>query len=120
MFGARSDLAERLLRAEAQGFDIDRVLYHGTRADFPAFHQAEHAAHGRGVYFASDPERASWAASWNGDLGAEGANVIPVFVRRGKARSTKLRDYRVEDPADVRSIFAQFDMARALESDLLA
>jgi len=123
LFGALDENGARLSRAREQGFDTDDVFYHGTRSEFDAFEPARHAGWGPGVYLTRDARRASDIAEMeNGVRGAEGANVIPVFVRRDKAIPTGFRDsdVRVENPADIRSIFAAFDPARLESADLLA
>jgi hypothetical protein len=117
MFGRLSPRAEQLARAEALGFDTSKIWYHGTRANFPAF-EARPGAYGRGVYVTRDQLKANNYANGYGD--PEGANVIPVFLRRGRSAKTLDNDRIVADPRDVRSIFAAFDPARADSSDLLA
>ncbi len=69
---------EARARAKEQGFDTERVLYHGTTRDFDNFKPSTNGQIGRGVYFAHDPELAGKYAQYYGD---SGANVVPVHVR---------------------------------------
>lgn len=71
------------------GFDVDTPLYHGTDADIRAFDpDASPISYdsdvGR-VFMTNSPSTAS-AYAQNGPFGAkrEGANVLPLFVRRDR------------------------------------
>lgn len=119
MFGRLSPRAQQLARAEAQGFDTSRVWYHGTQGNFPAF-RPQRGAYGRGVYVTRDMAKADAYANKGVHSRAEGANVIPVYLRRGASSPTLPNDRLVYNPRDVRSIFAAFDPARSDSSDLLA
>jgi hypothetical protein len=69
------DVASRMARAEAMGFDTGTPLYHGTAADFPAFKASENGKFGGGVYTSPEPSMAEKYMEYqSGDY-----NVIPVF-----------------------------------------
>lgn len=80
--------AARMSRAREQGFDTERPLYHGTKADFDAFRPSEKGKFGSGVYFSPDRQFADEWTSGNG-------RVIEAYGR-GKmaddAAWTKARD----------------------------
>ena len=58
--------AARMSRAREQGFDTERPLYHGTKADFDAFRPSEKGKFGSGVYFSPDRQFADEWTSGNG------------------------------------------------------
>lgn len=118
-FGELDENAARLARAEAQGFDTSRVWYHGTQSAFPSF-RPQRGAYGRGVYVTRDLAKADAYANKGVHSRAEGANVIPVYLRRGKSSPTLPNDRLAYDPRDVRSIFARFDPSKADSAELLA
>ena len=118
-FGELSPREAQLARAEALGFDTSNVLYHGTQSSFPSF-RPQRGAYGRGVYVTRDLAKAEAYANKGVGARAEGANIVPVFIRRGSSSPTLPNDRLVYEPRDVRSIFAQFDPAQANSSDLLA
>lgn len=136
LFGRMTPRQEQLARAEAMGFDTSQKYYHGTEADIAAFRASRadagdsffasrsqdwrpSATYGPGVYMSKVPERTfDFAGVYQRT--PRGGNIVPVFVRRGKFIPTIGHDGRVENPSDIRSIFAAFDPARAHESDLLA
>lgn len=115
--------AARLARARALGYDVDNVLYHGTKADFSAFKPSTEAAvFGEGVYLTGNPGYASDYAmkgpAWGSDI-PEGANVMPVFAKRNVAQPAGRHAKVVPNPADIRSIFAMFDPAHDGSPDIL-
>ncbi len=126
--GLPMDQASRYARAEEMGFDTSQVWYHGTQADFDAF-KASNGRFGKGVYLDKSPERASGYASnklRKGKFGrfvetdGSGANVIPVFVKRGAAQVYLGQQAMVSDPSAIRSINAAFDPDYSASADLLA
>ena len=119
MFGETSENASRLARAREQGFNTNQVWYHGTQRSFPEFQPGE-GSFGRGVYVSRNPDKASGYAQWGENMGGEGGNVLPVFLRNGSFRRTLHQDAVVPDPSNIRSVFAQFDPAKANSADLLA
>ena len=119
MFGEVNENAARLARAREQGFNTNQVWYHGTQQNFPEFRPSE-GSFGRGVYVSRNPDKASGYAQWGENMGGEGGNVLPVYLRQGRFRRTLHQDAMVPDPSDIRSVFAQFDPAKAKSSDLLA
>lgn len=134
LFGEVPPRARQLARAEAMGFDTSRIFYHGTRRDFPAFTASKNAtdsfiglseprqrraSYGPGVYLSETPSRANDFAGMH-DAVPQGGNVIPVFARRGTFKPTIGKEGRVVSPRDLRSIFAEFDPAKADSANLLA
>ena len=117
MFGAVDENTARLARAEEMGFDTSRRYYRGSRSD-ERIAQPNDGTYGRRYYINRTPERASEHAGIYEE--PNGGNVMPLFVRRGKFRSTVGAEGGVADGRDVRSIFAAFDPAQANSSDLLA
>jgi hypothetical protein len=77
------DVDSRMDRAMDQGFDIDRLYYHGTDQDILEFDPSRigqgkgktPATLPQGFYFARSPDTASEYAT------GEGANIIPVFLK---------------------------------------
>lgn len=118
LFGEVSPRARQLARAEAMGFDTSRVFYRASRSD-ERVARANKGSHGRGVYINSATGRANDHAGVH-DPNAVGGNIMPLFVRRGKFRPTVGVEGLVPEPHDVRSIFAEFDPAKADSADLLA
>ncbi|MEY8200097.1 MAG: LPD1 domain-containing protein, partial [Colwellia sp.] len=63
-FGLPMDRQSRLSRAQDQGYDTSRVLYHGSMSTFDSLvPQCIASAYGRGVYLTTSPEDASRYAS---------------------------------------------------------
>jgi len=116
-FGELSPREAQLARAEAIGFDTSRVFYRGSRSD-ESVARANPGTYDEAYYINRTPDRASEHAGIYEE--PNGGNVIPVFVRRGKFKPTVGAEGLVRDGRDVRSIFAQFDPARADSNDLLA
>lgn len=116
-FGEQSPRDAQLARAEEMGFDTSRVFYRGSRGDERIATPTE-GTYGKRYYINRTPERASEHAGIYDE--PNGGNVMPLFVRRGKFRPTIGAEGGVADGRDVRSIFAQFDPAKADSSDLLA
>jgi hypothetical protein len=79
-------------RAKAMGFDSD--AFHATTKDFSAFDPSKSssaAAFGPGVYVTYDPAKVSgWSKS------SEGANVMPLVVRRDDILPTQLNEKDAE------------------------
>jgi hypothetical protein len=80
--GASIDMSQaaRMARAQEQGYDTGRVLYHGGSSDFPAFADSR-----RGIWLSPEPEIASTYAEiaprrWAGQNNAN-PNVMPVYVK---------------------------------------
>ncbi len=69
------DLASRMARAKEMGFDTDRVLYHGTHADFDEFQPSTHGNIGPGVYATNVPDFAGQFAT------SEGGRTMPIMAR---------------------------------------
>jgi hypothetical protein len=140
----------RKARAEAMGFDTNRIYYHGTHGAFDEFRLSDSGSYGRGVYLTSQPEMAGHYAD------GDGGSIIPVYVR-GKimphrewaalmkpvagevgaqaaervAREVKTRGYTgvgeadgtivaVFDPKDIRSVNAAFDPDENASTQLMA
>lgn len=78
--GLPMDEESRKERARQQGYDVDRVWYHGTNQDFKSFNKKARGGFGGviGEWFASSGEAASTFA--RGDRGGA-ANVLPVYLR---------------------------------------
>ena len=78
-----------------------QVLYHGTKADIKEF-RVGNGAFGRGIYLATDPEKASTYArnsfgkSWQ-PVGPEGGNVLPLFVRMENPKVKSTDVFKVKD-----------------------
>ncbi len=71
-----------------QGYDVSRVLFHGTDADIRAFKPSTAGLRGEGVYTTTNPHRADFFASRMaraGDTESEIGSVIYPMVARGKA-----------------------------------
>lgn len=136
MFGEVSPRAAQLARAEAMGFDTSRTLYHGTHSAFDSFKPSRgatdsfiglsdegmrhrRASYGDGVYVSTTPSRANDFAGMHDEV-PDGGNVVPMYARRGAFRPTIGKEGRVVNPRDLRSIFAEFDPAKAGSADLLA
>lgn len=77
------DVASRMQRAEAMGFDTGTPLYHGTGADFQAFVPSETGKFGPGVY--TSPE-ASMAEKYMDMRDGGGKNVMQAFNRGERLR----------------------------------
>jgi hypothetical protein len=85
------------IQARNDGFDTEKVLYHGTKRDFDQFSldvpqaNSDRAAPD-GVYLSASPETAQeWAAMAAGD-GAE--KIMPVVVRSKKPyTATKVKEF---------------------------
>jgi len=116
-FGEMSPREAQLARAEEMGFDTSRTFYRGSRGDESEAIPTQ-GTYGRRYYINRTPERASEHAGIYEE--PNGGNVMPLFVRRGKFQPTVGAEGGVEDGRDVRSIFAQFDPAKANSADLLA
>lgn len=88
--GLAMDVAARMKRAAAMGFDTKLTLYHGTHKDFDSFdpklgHNGEKA-----IFFTDVPQVADWYAN-KGKAYYDGKNyapinVIPVLWKPGKNR----------------------------------
>ena len=78
-----------------------QVLYHGTKADITEF-KVGNGAFGRGIYLATDPEKAntfarnSFGKSWQ-PVGPEGGNVIPLFVRMENPKVKDTDVFKIKD-----------------------
>lgn len=74
------DLASRMARAREMGFDIDNVLYHGTRAgEFPEFSPSQSGTLGPGTYLTNSAANAGdFARFASGD---NGPAVMPLMAR---------------------------------------
>jgi hypothetical protein len=131
------DVASRMSRAQDMGFGTDRALYHGTRADFPAFGETTKGRRaqyfGDGVYTADRPYEASSYAGEDGAVmplftnnnspfveGVDGqpanaTQVRPDMIRRNYERQgydgvSLQRGWEIVfDPTNIRSQFARFD-----------
>lgn len=107
--GLPIDEASRMKRAEEMGFDVSRVLYHSTpykgkekkgiEQAIEAFIPSKRGRIGPGVYFSPSSK---YAGRYT-DVGQEGSNVIPAYIR-GKL-------------AGVEEIDNAFDEARRILSD---
>jgi hypothetical protein len=76
--GASLDMSQaaRMQRAEAQGFDTDTVLYHGTKSVFDEFQNT------RATFFTDDPGVASqYATGVHSRAAGESPSVIPVYTK---------------------------------------
>jgi hypothetical protein len=117
---SRAARKEALRRAEEIGFDTSRVLYHGTNRDRAIITPSRGGLSGDGVYLTDHPGTANVYATKHG---LEGANIVPVFARKMRevpAYMDQGKTFIVDDPADIRSIFAAFDPAKRSSRDLLA
>lgn len=132
--GLAMDQASRMQRAREMGFDTDKTWYHGTASDFDAFTPSEKGLSGPGVYLTDDPGRATkyaFAATEDGS----GSRILPVHVRgriasynmpadEAKAQGFTGRgslgpEAVIFDPADIRSVNANFDPAKVGQNGLL-
>lgn len=77
--GLAMDEASRLARAAEQGFDVSKPLYHGTNKVFDRFQIPELPDGSRGAVFAADNPAVANTYAFG-----EGANVLPIYVRRGR------------------------------------
>ena len=136
---------EARLRAQEQGFDTGRVLYHGTNRDglFTEFRED------LPTYLTPDPALASdftgrnnggvipvfartvrqYDAGSNSVISDDGIGKRPLFRRlqsegfdsvRNRIPGMDAEEIVVFDPRNIRSIFAAFDPAKRDSSDLLA
>lgn len=106
----RGGTPEARLRAQEQGFDTGRVLYHGTDTSFDGFsneamRRNDSGFYGRGTYFTTEPGEASYYAetrpSWQSSPDpVEGANVVPAFARG--------RFFEVNDGGNMAEIVPRF------------
>ncbi len=86
------DYASRMQRAREQGFDTDTVYYHGTNADFDAFDlgkantNTENELASLGAWVTDDPRVAAQFAYDEAGNVREGANIKPVFLRKGQEK----------------------------------
>lgn len=82
MLGLASDNTA-LERAAAMGFDTDMPIYHGTKADVPAFDRnliGTNTGIGGGALWATDtPDKAWYFANHGGMTGTE--NILPMYAR---------------------------------------
>lgn len=102
------DEASRMTRAKQMGFDTDKVRYHGTAADFPAF-DIEKAGRSAGtpaeraVFLSSSPGEASMFA----DVAAAGAgqdgapHVMPLLTAVRNPMEVAMRGYNPERVAEL-------------------
>lgn len=72
---------EARLRAQEQGFDTERVLYHGTRNNFENFQPSEAGALGPGVYVTPGASTANHYAGSGVGGSARGGRILPVYAR---------------------------------------
>jgi len=144
--GLPMDQAGRLSRARDQGYNTDKVYYHGTDADIYEFKTSRYGTFGEGVYLDPDPAGASHYAQTQ-----DGGNVLPVYVK-GKIATVDdvppelssgqdiadwaydngfagylhtylpggSKEMIVFDPKNIRSINAAFDPEKSGSSTLLA
>jgi hypothetical protein len=95
------DVASRMERARAMGFDPDRRLYHGTADNITPGFRSEPArrttaswAAPVGVWTAESPsvaaEFAAMAAKGRGAPGDSGQNILPLYARRGRTATLRL------------------------------
>lgn len=70
----------RMQRARAMGFDVNWILYHGTRAGFSAFERGD-----LGYHFGSVEQANRRLFQTRRDRGLEGENVLPVYLRITKS-----------------------------------
>jgi len=86
------DYASRMQRAKEQGFDTDTVYYHGTNKDFDAFDlgkantNTENELASLGAWVTDDPRVAAQFAYDEAGNVREGANIKPVFLRKGQEK----------------------------------
>ena len=99
--------AARMRRAADQGFDVDNVLYHGTRADVDALNPGDVGVH-LGTRDAADVRLSDTEAARQGvsnyrtrgsDYG-EGANIMPLMTSTNNPlRMSDVGEWR--DPVEV-------------------
>ncbi len=76
----------RKARALEQGFDVDKVYYHGTGSNFDAFNEGY-----GGVYFSDSPE---YADRYTTRQGESGRNIIPVHLKLENTFDTRNPEHR--------------------------
>jgi hypothetical protein len=74
------DKASRMKRAEEQGYDVDNIQYHGTRADISEFKPSRIGEFGGGVYTTDAPKEASSYSNINRVDGG-GSAIYPVLTK---------------------------------------
>lgn len=74
------DMASRMQRAEAMGFDPTDVQYHGTEADITSFIPSTSGKMGPGVYTTPSQSTANTFSGYPSPY-AEGGNVMPLLTR---------------------------------------
>jgi len=90
------DVASRMQRAEAQGFDPSNVQYHGTDSDFLEFIDSTDGSLGPGVYVTPESSLASdYANDFLANDVASGAQVMPLLV---KGDSIPFKDLLRQNP----------------------
>lgn len=127
---AADSQAQRLERAREQGFNTDKVWYHGTNADITAFDPARSGetfkSSGKDkTYFTDYPGYASDVAAFKAGTSAhQTPAVYPVFLKDAVEtlinEVPKMREATVGDPRNIRSVNANFDPAQANSANLLA
>lgn len=133
-------------RAKAMGYNIDDILYHGTKSDINQFIPSKGGEFGPGVYLSPNPNMANYFA--NISTKGESANILPVVTNANDILMTADKNiprglgYKgltkqgynsvigvgntgdiqrtVLNPENIRSVNAAFDPARVNENDILA
>lgn len=121
-------LAQRLARAQEQGFDTSRVWYHGTSqgdqiAESGVLTPSREGRLGSGVYVTPNPEEASRFAELSAQETGGAPAVLPLYRRGSQWAYPDVDHPRAQaavSPSDLRSVNAAFDPARRRSRDLLA
>ena len=116
----------RMARAKDMGFDTDTTYYHGTRRDFEEFEPMQPVGilgNSKGVYFTKDKRTAEeYAMDVDGAMD-ERSRIIEARLKDPILKPSNGYsgdEYIIQDPSNIRSIYAKFDPANSQSSSLTA